>query len=139
MDDVMYLFREYTALRRWTEDHVVLVDCYFAALLEGAYKNLWKVGGSILSSHALASEGSAVKRRNNKTQCDCGVYALKYIECHARGLDLSLMQDDNINTARMKIACDLFEAANDPVFIDRMSRYELISWEKEEINLDSDL
>ncbi|ESQ50151.1 hypothetical protein EUTSA_v10002206mg, partial [Eutrema salsugineum] len=80
-----------------------------------------------------------VKRGSNKTQCDCGVYALKYIECHARGLDLSLMHDDNINTARMKIACDLFDAANDPVFIDRMSRYESISWETEEIDLDPDL
>ncbi|ESQ44985.1 hypothetical protein EUTSA_v10011100mg, partial [Eutrema salsugineum] len=62
-----------------------------------------------------------VKQGSNKTQCDYGVYALKYIECHARGQDLSLMHDDNINTARMKIACDLFDAANDPVFIDRMS------------------
>ncbi|KAF3549108.1 hypothetical protein DY000_02008856 [Brassica cretica] len=59
----------------------------------------------------------------NKTSSDCGVYALKHIECHLLGMDLSLMNDDNIREARLKIAYDLWEAANDHVIISRMSQF----------------
>ncbi|XP_048623582.1 uncharacterized protein LOC106408911 [Brassica napus] len=59
----------------------------------------------------------------NKTSSDCGVYALKHIECHLLGMDLSLVNDDNIREARLKIAYDLWEAANDPVIISRMSQF----------------
>lgn len=60
----------------------------------------------------------------NKSSCDCGVYALKYIECHLLQLDMSLTNDENIREARMRIAVDLWEAASDPVFIRRMEKYE---------------
>ncbi|XP_013624731.1 PREDICTED: uncharacterized protein LOC106330881 [Brassica oleracea var. oleracea] len=59
----------------------------------------------------------------NKTSSDCGVYALKHIECHLLGMDLSLVNDDNIREAHLKIAYDLWEAANDPVIISRMSQF----------------
>ncbi|KAG2330940.1 hypothetical protein Bca52824_002120 [Brassica carinata] len=59
----------------------------------------------------------------NKSSSDCGVYALKHIECHLLGLDFSLVNDDNIREARQKIAYDLWEAANDPVLISRMAKF----------------
>ncbi|CAE6004963.1 unnamed protein product [Arabidopsis arenosa] len=60
----------------------------------------------------------------NKSRCDCGVYALKYIECHFMGLPMDILDDVNIKHARQRIAVDLWEAASDPVFIDRMAKYE---------------
>ncbi|KAF3584698.1 hypothetical protein F2Q69_00027802 [Brassica cretica] len=60
----------------------------------------------------------------NKSACDCGVYAVKFIECHALGLELSLLNDDNIIEARHRVLWDLWEAANDPELIDRMSKYQ---------------
>ncbi|CAA0359454.1 unnamed protein product [Arabidopsis thaliana] len=60
----------------------------------------------------------------NKTCCDCGVYALKYIECHFMGLSLDMLDDVNIKDARLRIAVDLWKAAFDPVFIDRMTKYK---------------
>ncbi|XP_018475819.2 uncharacterized protein LOC108847125 [Raphanus sativus] len=59
----------------------------------------------------------------NKSSSDCGVYALKHIEAHLLGLDLSLVNDDNIQEARQKIAYDLWEAANDHVLLTRMSLF----------------
>lgn len=59
----------------------------------------------------------------NKSSSDCGVYALKHIEAHLLGLDLSLVNDDNIREARQKIAYDLWEAANDPVLLTRMALF----------------
>ncbi|KAF8109054.1 hypothetical protein N665_0103s0010 [Sinapis alba] len=59
----------------------------------------------------------------NKSGSDCGVYALKHIECHLLGLDFSLVNDDNIREARQKIAYDLWEAANDPVLVSRMAQF----------------
>ncbi|KAG2250189.1 hypothetical protein Bca52824_080325 [Brassica carinata] len=53
-----------------------------------------------------------------------GVYAVKFIECHALGLELSLLHDGNIIEARHRILWDLWEAANDPELIDRMSKYQ---------------
>ncbi|CAE6075028.1 unnamed protein product [Arabidopsis arenosa] len=60
----------------------------------------------------------------NKSRCDCGVYARKYIECHFMGLPMDILDDVNIKHARQRIAVDLWEAASDPVFIDRMAKYE---------------
>ncbi|KAJ4881579.1 hypothetical protein Rs2_38634 [Raphanus sativus] len=59
----------------------------------------------------------------NKSSSDCGVYALKHIECHLLGLDFSVVNDENIREARHKIAYDLWEAANDPVLISRMAKF----------------
>lgn len=59
----------------------------------------------------------------NTSRADCGAYALKHIECHVLGLDFSLVHDGNIREARQKIAYDIWEAANDPEFILRMSEY----------------
>ena len=38
-------------------------------------------------------------------------------------MDLSLVNDDNIREDRLKIAYDLWEAANDPIIISRMSQF----------------
>ncbi|KAF2583667.1 hypothetical protein F2Q70_00035260 [Brassica cretica] len=63
-------------------------------------------------------------RNLNKSACDCGVYAVNFIECHALGLELSLLHDGNIIEAHHMILWDLWEAANDPELIDRMSKYQ---------------
>ncbi|XP_018467728.1 uncharacterized protein LOC108839470 [Raphanus sativus] len=60
----------------------------------------------------------------NKSACDCGVYAVKFIECHALGLELSLLNDDNIKEARHRQLWDLWEAANDQELVEKMSKYE---------------
>lgn len=60
----------------------------------------------------------------NKSGNDCGAYALKFIECHVLGYDFSLVNDDNIREARVKIAYDLWEAANDDVLQYRMSTFK---------------
>ncbi|KAF8104751.1 hypothetical protein N665_0169s0034 [Sinapis alba] len=60
----------------------------------------------------------------NKSACDCGVYTVKFIECHSLGLELSLVNDNNIKEARHRVLWDLWEAANDTELVDRMSKYE---------------
>ncbi|KAL0899383.1 hypothetical protein Bca101_083344 [Brassica carinata] len=60
----------------------------------------------------------------NQLNFHCGVYMLKHIECHVLGLDISLVNDDNIREARIKTMWDLWEAATDPELIERMSKYE---------------
>ncbi|KAG2331466.1 hypothetical protein Bca52824_002646 [Brassica carinata] len=60
----------------------------------------------------------------NMSGNDCGAYALKFIECRLLGLDFSLINDENIQEARHKIAYDLWEAANDEVLQYRMSKFK---------------
>ncbi|KAF8105361.1 hypothetical protein N665_0158s0043 [Sinapis alba] len=60
----------------------------------------------------------------NRSNCSCGVYAIKHIEAHALGIDLSLLDDDAITSARLNIAIDLFTAASDPLLIERISKFE---------------
>ncbi|KAG2274670.1 hypothetical protein Bca52824_057225 [Brassica carinata] len=60
----------------------------------------------------------------NRLNCHCGVYTIKHIECHVLGLKIFLVSDDNIWGARIKIVWGLWEAANDPELIERMSKYE---------------
>ncbi|KAG2312882.1 hypothetical protein Bca4012_027487 [Brassica carinata] len=60
----------------------------------------------------------------NLRNCHRGVYTLKHIECHLLGLDLSLVDDDNIWRARVKIMWDLWEEATDLELNERMSKYE---------------
>ncbi|KAJ4877011.1 hypothetical protein Rs2_42029 [Raphanus sativus] len=60
----------------------------------------------------------------NRQKSHCGVYTIKHIECHALGLDIALVDDDNIWGCRIKTLCDLWEAAHDPELIERMSKYE---------------
>ncbi|KAF2542102.1 hypothetical protein F2Q68_00030156 [Brassica cretica] len=62
----------------------------------------------------------------NRLNCHCGVYTIKHIECHVFGLDISLVSDDNIRGAQIKTMWDMWEAANDPELIERMSKYEPI-------------
>ncbi|KAF3519451.1 hypothetical protein DY000_02059853 [Brassica cretica] len=62
-------------------------------------------------------------RSLNKSGNDCGAYSLKFIECHLLGLDIYLVNDENIQEARHKIAFDLWDAANDEVLQYRMSLY----------------
>ncbi|KFK25967.1 hypothetical protein AALP_AA8G186400 [Arabis alpina] len=52
----------------------------------------------------------------NRSKSDCGVYAIKYIECHFLNLPLDLLNDGNIRQARQKIAIDLWKAASNPAF-----------------------
>ncbi|KAG5409723.1 hypothetical protein IGI04_006042 [Brassica rapa subsp. trilocularis] len=66
----------------------------------------------------------------NRLQCHCGVYTIKHIECHVLGLDISMVSDENIWGARIKIMWDLWEAANDLELIERMSKYEPIKCNK---------
>ncbi|CAF1756886.1 unnamed protein product, partial [Brassica napus] len=63
-------------------------------------------------------------RALNTSGNDCGAYSLKFIECHLLGLDFSLVNDDNIQEARHKIAFDLWEAANDEALQYRMSTFK---------------
>ncbi|XP_048611990.1 uncharacterized protein LOC125586194 [Brassica napus] len=66
----------------------------------------------------------------NRLQCHCGVYTIKHIECHVLGLDISMVSDENIWGARIKIMWDQWEAANDLELIERMSKYEPIKCSK---------
>ncbi|KAG2247786.1 hypothetical protein Bca52824_087414 [Brassica carinata] len=66
----------------------------------------------------------------NRLKCHCGVYTIKHIECHVLGLDISMVSDENIWGARIKIMWDLWEAANDLELIERMSKYEPIKCSK---------
>ena len=63
-------------------------------------------------------------RALNTSGNDCGAYSLKFIECHLLGLDFSLVNDENIQEARHKIAFDLWEAANDEALQYRMSTFK---------------
>ena len=66
----------------------------------------------------------------NRLQCHCGVFTIKHIECHVLGLDISMVSDENIWGARIKIMWDLWKAANDLELIERMSKYEPIKCSK---------
>ena len=72
----------------------------------------------------------------NKSHCDCGVYAVKHIECHLLNLPFDLINDDNIHEARHRLAIDLWEAASDPVLIERMKLFEPPQPSDEIVNLD---
>ncbi|CAN6917717.1 unnamed protein product [Brassica oleracea] len=63
-------------------------------------------------------------RSLNKSGNDCGAYSLKFIECHLLGLDIYLVNDENIQEARHKIAFDFWDAANDEVLQYRMSIFK---------------
>nr|VDD45563.1 unnamed protein product [Brassica oleracea] len=73
-----------------------------------------------------------MKTRLNKSCCDCGAYALKHLECNLLGIDLSLLDDEIIMSCRQKIGVDLWEAANDPIYVEAMTRYVPSPWEREE-------
>lgn len=47
--------------------------------------------------------------------CDCGVYTLKYIECHALGIEFSKKDfaKANGNSMRDKMAVDIFQELPD--------------------------
>ncbi|KAG2311373.1 hypothetical protein Bca52824_022930 [Brassica carinata] len=74
-----------------------------------------------------------MKKRLNKSCCDCGAYALKHLECCLLGLDVSLVDDEIIQGCRQKIGVDLWEAAHDPIFAEVMTRYVPSSWERSEV------
>ena len=65
-----------------------------------------------------------MKRRLNKTCCDCRAYSIKMLECHLVGLDISLADDQKILGCQYKIAISIWQAANDPELVDRMTKYE---------------
>uniref|UniRef100_A0A0D3D245 Uncharacterized protein n=1 Tax=Brassica oleracea var. oleracea TaxID=109376 RepID=A0A0D3D245_BRAOL len=73
-----------------------------------------------------------MKMRLNKSCCDCCAYALKHLECHLLGIDLSLLDDEIIMGCRQKIGVDLWEAAPDPIYAEAMTRYVPSPWEREE-------
>ena len=74
-----------------------------------------------------------MKMRMNKFCCDCDAYALKHLECHLLGIDLSLLDDEIIMGFRQKIGVDLWEAAHDPIYAKAMTRYVPSPWEREEV------
>ncbi|KAG2314714.1 hypothetical protein Bca4012_065517 [Brassica carinata] len=143
MDAMMYLFQERTSLRRWKPDHVAFMSCLYSTQLISAYGKFegnrrgYKVANTLLEYgqgrtpdkkkdyNVKQYTVSYVPMRGlNMSGNDCGAYALKFIECHLLGLDLSLINDENIQEARHKIAYDLWEAANDEVLQYRMSRFK---------------
>ncbi|KAF2577303.1 hypothetical protein F2Q68_00005242 [Brassica cretica] len=64
-----------------------------------------------------------MKSRLNKSCADCGVYALKHLECLLLGLDLSLVDDEIMHGCRQKIALYIREAAHDPMLIQLMAEH----------------
>ncbi|ESQ36870.1 hypothetical protein EUTSA_v10003081mg [Eutrema salsugineum] len=131
MDAVMYLFRENTTFRRWIPDRVAFMNCLFAEQIIGEYRKFLafqEVQAPKDKKHLKVVPYSVLytpmKPKINKSQNDCGVYALKFIECHLFGHSFTMLDDENIKMARLKIVCDLWHAAQDPVLIERMSRYE---------------
>ncbi|KAF8106817.1 hypothetical protein N665_0131s0020 [Sinapis alba] len=74
-----------------------------------------------------------MKGRLNKSCCDCGAYALKHLECHLLGLDLSLVDDEIIQGCRQKIGVELWEAAHNPVLAQVMKQYVPSPWETSEV------
>ncbi|KAG2304126.1 hypothetical protein Bca52824_032777 [Brassica carinata] len=56
-----------------------------------------------LTMNAYSIVRVPMKRRLNKTCCDYGAYAIKFMECHLLGLDISLADDQNIFGCRHKI------------------------------------
>ncbi|CAN8235086.1 unnamed protein product [Cochlearia groenlandica] len=85
---------------------------------------LGKVDGGKVSLSPYTIVHTPVPLGLNKSQGDCGVYALKYMECHMLDLPLKMLEDENIKCARHKIVFDLLEAAFDPVFIEQMAMFE---------------
>ncbi|KAL9299079.1 putative Ulp1 protease family catalytic domain, papain-like cysteine peptidase superfamily [Arabidopsis thaliana] len=138
MDATMYLFREKSSIGRLNLARVGLLDCIFGVRLNVEYKKFafaitvprilkeihTKSNGKNLLLAPYTLVHVLVPPDLNKTCCDCGVYALKYIECHFMGLSLDMLDDVNIKDARLRIAVDLWKAAFDPVFIDRMTKYK---------------
>ncbi|KAF8093219.1 hypothetical protein N665_0387s0008 [Sinapis alba] len=106
----------------------------FAALIPRIVK---AVGPPESKKQLLLSPYSIVEvpmqARLNKSCCDCGAYALKHLECHVLGLDLSLVDDEIIQGCRQKIAVDLWEAAHDPILAQVMTRYVPSPWERSEV------
>uniref|UniRef100_A0A0D3AST8 Ubiquitin-like protease family profile domain-containing protein n=1 Tax=Brassica oleracea var. oleracea TaxID=109376 RepID=A0A0D3AST8_BRAOL len=116
MDVMMYMWRENTTLRRnhWIsvcvniiEKKVEAFDCQrgrnrqyiekFAAMIPRIVK---AVAPPEIKKQLLLSPYSIVdvpmKSSLNKSCADCGVYALKHLECLLLGLDLSLVDDEII-------------------------------------------
>ncbi|XP_056850736.1 uncharacterized protein LOC130500056 [Raphanus sativus] len=73
-----------------------------------------------------------MKKRLNKSCCDCGVYALKHLECLLLGLDISLVDDEIIMGCRQKLGVDLWEGAHEPIYAEAMTRYVPSPWERSE-------
>ncbi|KAF8093345.1 hypothetical protein N665_0384s0031 [Sinapis alba] len=75
------------------------------------FVNVKAVGPPESKKQLLLSPYSIVEvpmqARLNKSCCDCGAYALKHLECHVLGLDLSLVDDEIIQGCRQKISVDL--------------------------------
>ncbi|CAH8390793.1 unnamed protein product [Eruca vesicaria subsp. sativa] len=84
----------------------------------------------LLASYSIVDV--PMKMRLNKSCCDCGAYALKHLECHLLGIDLSLVDDEIIMGCRQKIGVELWEAAHDPIYAEAMTRYLPSPWEREE-------
>ncbi|KAF8107336.1 hypothetical protein N665_0123s0027 [Sinapis alba] len=106
----------------------------FAALIPRIVK---AVGPPESKKQLLLSPYSIVdvpmQARLNMSCCDCGAYALKHLECHVLGLNLSLVDDEIIQGCRQKIAVDLWDAAHDPILAQVMTRYVPSPWERSEV------
>ncbi|KAF2564545.1 hypothetical protein F2Q70_00016148 [Brassica cretica] len=84
----------------------------------------------LLASYSIVDV--PMKTRLNKSCCDCGAYALKHLECNLLGIDFSLLDDEIIMGCIQKIGVDLWEAANDHIYAEAMTRYVPSPWEREE-------
>ncbi|WZZ54163.1 hypothetical protein YC2023_054270 [Brassica napus] len=154
IDAAMYVFRERTSLKRWRPHRVAFMTVVFSNMIKKDFvtrsievfdcsgkKRYKEVDGFANLIPRIVKAVQPMRHQKdfavgaytvsyvpvgnlNKSACDCGVYAVKFIECHALGLELSLLHDGNIIEARHRILWDLWEAANDPELIDRMSKYQ---------------
>ncbi|WZZ03761.1 hypothetical protein YC2023_089682 [Brassica napus] len=154
IDAAMYIFRERTSLKRWRPHRVAFMTVVFSNMIKKDFmtrsievfdcsgrKRYKEVDGFANLIPRIVKAVQPMRHQKdfavgaytvsyvpvgnlNKSACDCGVYAVKFIECHALGLELSLLHDGNIIEACHGILWDLWEAANDPELIDRMSKYQ---------------
>ncbi|KAL0899776.1 hypothetical protein Bca101_083737 [Brassica carinata] len=93
----------------------------FAAMIPRIVKAVAPPGSRKLHLSPYSIVDVPMQNRLNKSCCDCGAYALKHLECHLLGLDISL-----------KIGVELWEATHDPVYAEVMKTYVPSPWEKSE-------
>ncbi|XP_056862380.1 uncharacterized protein LOC108828084 [Raphanus sativus] len=105
----------------------------FAAMIPRIVKAVAPPGSRKLHLSPYTIVDVPVQKRLNKSCCDCGAYALKYLECHLLGLDINLVNDEIIQGCRQKIGVELWEATHDPVYAEVMKTYVPSPWERSEV------
>ncbi|KAG2271944.1 hypothetical protein Bca52824_066499 [Brassica carinata] len=142
-----------TSLGRWNQSKVAFMSCLFSNQMKNSYIDFkkdrkgFKVQGLLHQygievfdcggmkhnkdlepfSHLIPRIVKAVQ--SSKSKLIVKPYDVTYApmpflnKTCSDCMDLSLVNDDNIREDRLKIAYDLWEAANDPIIISRMSQF----------------